>query len=65
MRHRPTVEELVKRLENVRVEVRCGLCCHAKEPCDKCKEETRLANWHLAKLDEEVPGFRQGGLYEH
>lgn len=53
MRPRPTVENLVERLRNVRVEVRCGLCCSKKEPCDKCREETRLANWHDIEPEEE------------
>jgi|WetSurSiteA1Bulk_404760.scaffolds.fasta_scaffold01918_9 hypothetical protein len=44
MRPKRSLDEIIKGIGTV--EVRCGLCCHEKEPCDKCKEETRLANWH-------------------
>ena len=50
MRPKRSLEEIIKSIG--KVEVRCGGCCHAKEPCDECKEETRLANWHTTDRKE-------------
>ena len=32
--------------DNIKCTVRCGGCCSKREPCESCRLETKLANWH-------------------